>query len=202
MRGDRMTTGERIKETRKYRKMTQKQLAEAAGVATGTIQQYELGKREPRYEILIRICKALNISILVFLLPGSTPIKYLTPEAVDDEINKRNHFGAYIKSLGYELFAETDGSLGDVFSQKSSGGADGHTLIVDYNHKRLFLLDDAVYRDVLEEDIAAYARFRLQEMMNKATEVFDDGNGGWFETDPRDEQIEKYLLEKGLKEDK
>ena len=33
-----MTTGERIKEARKYRKMTQKQLAEAAGVATGTIQ--------------------------------------------------------------------------------------------------------------------------------------------------------------------
>ena len=197
-----MTIGERIKEARKYRKMTQKQLAEAADVATGTIQQYELGKREPRYEILIRICKALNISILVFLLPGSTPIKYLTPEAVNDEINKRNHFDAYIESLGYELFAERDGSLGDVFSQKSSGGTDGHTLIVDYNRKRLFLLDDAVYRDVLEEDIAAYARFRLQEMMNKATEVFDDGSGGWFETDPRDEQIEKYFLEMGLKEDK
>ena len=197
-----MTIGERIKEARKYRQMTQKQLAEAADVATGTIQQYELGKREPRYEILIRICKALNISILVFLLPGSTPIKYLTPEAVNDEINKRNHFDAYIESLGYELFAERDGSLGDVFSQKSSGGTDGHTLIVDYNRKRLFLLDDAVYHDVLEEDIAAYARFRLQEMMNKATEVFDDGNGGWFETDPRDEQIQKYFLEKGLKEDK
>ena len=193
-----MTTGERIKEARKYRKMTQKQLAEAAEVATGTIQQYELGKREPRYEILIRICKALNISILVFLLPGSTPIKYLTPEAVNDEINKRNHFDAYIESLGYELFAERDGSLGDVFSQKSSGGTDGHTLIVDYNRKRLFLLDDAVYHDVLEEDIAAYARFRFQEMMDKATEVFDDGSGGWFETDPRDEQIQRYLLENGL----
>ena len=197
-----MTTGERIKEARKYRRMTQKQLAEAADVATDTIQQYELGKREPRYEILIRICKALNISILVFLLPGSTPIQYLTPEAVNDEINKRNHFDAYIESLGYELFAERDGSLGDVFSQKSSGGTDGHTLIVDYNRKRLFLLDDAVYRDVLEEDIAAYARFRLQEMMNKATEVFDDGNGGWFETDPRDEQIQRYLLVNGLIDNK
>ena len=197
-----MTTGERIKEARKYRKMTQKQLAEAAGVATGTIQQYELGKREPRYEILIRICKALNISILVFLLPGPTPIKNQMPEAVDDEINKRNHFGAYIKSLGYVLFAERDGSLGDVFSQKSSGGADGHTLIVDYNRKRLFLLDDAVYRDILEEECAVYARFRLQEMMNKATEVFDDGSGGWFETDPRDEQIQRYLLENGLIDNK
>ena len=198
-----MTTGERIKEARKYRKMTQKQLAEAAGVATGTIQQYELGKREPKYEILIRICKALNISILVFLLPGSTPIKYLTPEAVNDEINKRNHFDAYIESLGYELFADVGGRFGDMFlKDQSSDGTDGHTLIVDYNRKRLFLLDDAVYRDVLEEDIAAYARFRLQEMMNKATEVFDDGNGGWFETDPRDGQIQKYFLEKGLKENK
>ena len=68
--------------------------------------------------------------------------------------------------------------------------------------KRLFLLDDAVYHDVLEEDIAAYARFRFREMMDKATEVFDDGSGGWFETDPRDEQIQRYLLENGLIDNK
>jgi len=38
--------------------------------------------------------------------------------------------------------------------------------------------------------------------MNKATEVFDDGSGGWFETDPRDEQIQRYLLENGLIDNK
>lgn len=54
----------------------------------------------------------------------------------------------------------------------------------------------------MEETIAAYARFQLRDLMDKATEVFDEGNGGWFETDPRDEQIQKYFLEKGLKEDK
>ena len=197
-----MTTGERIKEARKYRKMTQKQLAEAAGVATGTIQQYELGKREPRYEILIRICKALNISILVFLLPGSTPIKYLTPEAVNDEINRSNQFDAYIKSLGYERFRDSGSGLGDMFlKEQSSGRTDGHTLIVDYNRKRLFLLDSKEYFDTIEETIEAYAKFQFGEMMTKATEVFDDGSGGWFETDPRDEQIQKYLLDNGLKED-
>ena len=198
-----MTIGERIKEARKYRKMTQKQLAEAAGVATGTIQQYELGKREPKYEILVRVCQALNISILAFLLPGSTPIKYLTPEAAYDETNRSNHFDAYIHSLGYELITDGgDGSLGKVFSMDSPDETHGHTLIIDYNRKRLFLLDDAVYRDILEEECAVYARFRLQEMMNKATEVFDDGSGGWFETDPRDEQIQRYLLENGLIDNK
>ena len=197
-----MTTGERIKEARKHRKMTQKQLAEAAGVATGTIQQYELGKREPRYEILIRICRALNISILVFLLPGSTPIKYLTPEAVNDEINRSNQFDAYIKSLGYERIRDSGSGLGDMFlKEQSSGGTDGHTLIIDYTRKKLFLLDSKEYYDTIEETIEAYAKFQFGEMMKKATEVFDDGSGGWFETDPRDEQIQKYLFDNGLKED-
>ena len=51
------------------------------------------------------------------------------------------------------------------------------------------------------QTIEAYAKFQFKEMMAKATEVFDDGTGGWFETDPRDEQIQKYLLDNGLKED-
>lgn len=43
-----MTTGQRIKAARKKAGMTQKEIAEKAGTATGTIQQYELGKRQPR----------------------------------------------------------------------------------------------------------------------------------------------------------
>ena len=57
-----MTTGERIKEARKYRKMTQKQLAEAAGVATGTIQQYEQRQKninKAQVEYLFMLAQAL-----------------------------------------------------------------------------------------------------------------------------------------------
>lgn len=57
-----MTIGERIKAARKRCKLTQKQLAEAADVATGTIQQYELGKRAPKAEILIKLSDILEIS--------------------------------------------------------------------------------------------------------------------------------------------
>lgn len=58
-----MTIGEKIQKARKEKKYTQKQLAEKCGVATGTIQQYELGKRQPRIEQLEKIADALDVSV-------------------------------------------------------------------------------------------------------------------------------------------
>lgn len=58
-----MTIGQRIKEARKRAGLTQKALAMQIGSATGTVQQYELGKRHPRLEQLYAIADALNISI-------------------------------------------------------------------------------------------------------------------------------------------
>ena len=54
--------GLRIKKYRKRAGLTQKQLAEKCGCATGTIQQYELGKREPSIAQLTNIAYALNTS--------------------------------------------------------------------------------------------------------------------------------------------
>lgn len=58
-----MTTGKIIQAIRKEKGYTQKQLAEKCGLATGTIQQYELNKREPRQEQLRKIANALDVSI-------------------------------------------------------------------------------------------------------------------------------------------
>lgn len=57
-----MEVGKRIQQFRKQAGLTQKQLAERVGVVTGTIQQYELGKREPRFEQLSKIAEALDIA--------------------------------------------------------------------------------------------------------------------------------------------
>ena len=192
-----MTIGERIKEARKYRKMTQKQLADAAEVATGTIQQYELGKREPRYEILIKICRALQISVAALCYQGDTPIEKLTPEAVRDEINKSKQFDEYINSLGYELFDDyAEGSLGELFLEGYSyDGTNDHTLVVDHNRGKLYLLDSAKYRNTIEQSLEAYAKFFIEELTNKGVEVHDTGNGGWLKSDPRDEQHQRLLAE-------
>lgn len=58
-----MNIGDRIKEARKTAGLTQTQLAEKIGVATITIRQYELGKRQPRIEQLRKIASALGLYI-------------------------------------------------------------------------------------------------------------------------------------------
>lgn len=66
-----MTVGQRIKEARKIAKLTQRELAEKAGTATGTIQQYELGKRQPRLQQLKQIAQVLDADV-VYLISGQT----------------------------------------------------------------------------------------------------------------------------------
>ena len=56
-----MTIGESIKEYRKKKGLTQKELAEKVGVATGTIQQYELNKRSPRPDIMETISRVIDL---------------------------------------------------------------------------------------------------------------------------------------------
>ena len=75
-----MTTGQLIKAARKKAGMTQAQLAEKAGVAAITIQQYELGKRQPRLAQLQAIAAALGVPVQELISDW---------EAVDKEEFKR-----------------------------------------------------------------------------------------------------------------
>ena len=61
-----MVFPDRIKAARKAKGMTQKELANQLGLATGTIQQYELGKREPRLEQLSKLSEVLGVPISFF----------------------------------------------------------------------------------------------------------------------------------------
>lgn len=58
-----MDYGKRIKELRIERGFSQQALADAAGTAKGTIQQYEAGKRQPRLEQLGRIADAFGVPV-------------------------------------------------------------------------------------------------------------------------------------------
>ena len=58
-----MTIGQRIQRERKSKGLTQKELAAAIGLATGTVQQYELDKRRPKFEHLRGIADTLNIPV-------------------------------------------------------------------------------------------------------------------------------------------
>ena len=60
---DKLTMGDRIKETRKKRGLTQEQLAEKVGVTRQTIGLIEAGNYNPSISLCIEICKALNKSL-------------------------------------------------------------------------------------------------------------------------------------------
>lgn len=71
-----MTLGQIMQKIRKEKGYTQKQLAEKCGMATGTIQQYELSKREPRREQLQKIATALNVPLYELMgFDGSIRVK-------------------------------------------------------------------------------------------------------------------------------
>lgn len=54
--------GEKIKKLRKEKKLTQKQLADLAGVAISAISAYESGNRYPSYEVLINLSHIFHVS--------------------------------------------------------------------------------------------------------------------------------------------
>ena len=61
------TIGEKIKNVRISRHMTQKELATLIGVTDATVNRYEKNVREPNLETLKRISFALDVSIYLFL---------------------------------------------------------------------------------------------------------------------------------------
>lgn len=64
---DQKKIGKFIAECRKNKKMTQDELAEKIGVTNRTISNWENGKYLPDYNVLLPLCKELNITIVELL---------------------------------------------------------------------------------------------------------------------------------------
>ena len=63
---DKRNIGERIRELRRRRGMTQRELAEASGIGESALRSYELGVRCPRSEYLVLLASALGVRPEVF----------------------------------------------------------------------------------------------------------------------------------------
>lgn len=55
--------GTHLKELRKSKNITQKQLAKGISASERGIQQYELGERKPTYDMLIALADYFDVSI-------------------------------------------------------------------------------------------------------------------------------------------
>lgn len=104
-----MGLGENIKKFRKAANLTQKELANKCGYATGTIQQYELGKRVPSYVRISEIAEALNI-------PSYALLEDVDRQSLDNQFNiefsrKEKRRLQYLQSLGYKIVLHPDYSF-------------------------------------------------------------------------------------------
>ncbi|NFA91064.1 helix-turn-helix domain-containing protein [Clostridium botulinum] len=77
-----MNIEDKIKKLRNDKKLTQKQLAIAAGISEISIRKYESGERFPKYETLGKIANALGVSI--------NDLIYKSPEEHTEAIKKAN----------------------------------------------------------------------------------------------------------------
>lgn len=75
-----------LRDIRKKRKMTMKELGEKVGVTESAIQQYEVQKRKPDYEMLLKLSEALDCTVLDLLhgFPKPAETESLPWELPDD----------------------------------------------------------------------------------------------------------------------
>ncbi len=78
--------GERIKQARRLREMSQRALAERVGLSATAISKYEQDKLTPGSEVLLRLARALGVQVEFFIRP--TFVKNITPA-----FRKRSNFG-------------------------------------------------------------------------------------------------------------
>ncbi len=82
--------GEHLRKIRKSRHLTQKQLAMNMGTSEQGIQQYELGKRRPTYDMLIALADYFDISMDYLVGRSDDPARHLSvPEEKADGEGKK-----------------------------------------------------------------------------------------------------------------
>lgn len=114
-----MNLGRNIRKARKAAGLTQKRLSELCGVHVNTIQQYELGKREPRIEMLVRIADVFGLTVNDFV--------YEDPNGKIVRLRKRSR-------ITQEEIADAMNFTSQMISLLETGGRKGSKII---RHKSL-----------------------------------------------------------------
>ena len=77
---ERLPFGERLKNARMERGMTQKELAELIGISPNVLSKYENGKLIPSGDVLIRLSTVLGESINMMMCGFEDPNRTREPE--------------------------------------------------------------------------------------------------------------------------
>ncbi|KYO67299.1 helix-turn-helix domain-containing protein [Thermovenabulum gondwanense] len=108
--------GSLIRQLRKNRKLSLKELAEKTGLSVSYLSEIETGKKKPSLEVVQKLADALNVSVEAFFNTGedSTPEKPLS-------IGEKIHLLRQRKNLSLEKLAELAGISASYLCQIEKG---------------------------------------------------------------------------------
>lgn len=95
----------RIRELRKERKLTQEQLAEAAGISRSYIAELESGKKPPNLNRIRQIAKVLKVPVESLISEQDNPVTSIDGALVLDEVEFVNVWDVSA-SAGYGAFVD------------------------------------------------------------------------------------------------
>lgn len=167
--------GKNIKEARKKAGLTQKELADASGVAKITIQQYEAGKRQPRLEQLGMLAEAMHVSIDELLGVKPLPSKEIVcnpgfpSECIIMEEGKEVENLAsfyFLDELGYKMFCDPR------VNYEENKDAGNKRILYDCRENIAYSITwDGLAK--LRENVIAFAKFQMNELLANA-EIAND----------------------------
>ena len=129
-----MTTGEKIKEERRKRGLSQRELAERAEMSAQQLGQYENDRYLPKLTTLKRIANAINPGLSMFALMGDDEYLEIYPEEIRTKEHKPDIFDDL--SVGSEMLATSlnisENMLVDVSGYMAKMNKEGQQKVVDY----------------------------------------------------------------------
>nr|DAE10090.1 MAG TPA: helix-turn-helix domain protein [Siphoviridae sp. ctGuJ10] len=105
--------GQRMKEIREYKNLSQEAFGEMIGVKKTTISGYESGRRTPSEAVIKAVCREFNVSI-AYLKEGLGDKFTDFPNTLLDELANEYHLNDIKKQI-VKTFLELDEESQDVF---------------------------------------------------------------------------------------
>lgn len=105
---ERIRIGNRIREARERKKLTQMKLAELVNLSTITISNIESAKVSPNLKNIIMIAKVLDVSIDFLIADENSKSNELYIHEINVKLNRMDEIGLYHINKYIELYNETE----------------------------------------------------------------------------------------------
>jgi transcriptional regulator with XRE-family HTH domain len=144
-----LSIGSKIRELRKSKKVTQKDLAKAIRRSERMVQKYESGEVPPPWTVVERIAEALNVPFNELVPDNSQEAIDLfdTPREIDivfhepiDEIIKDKNGVTFIKAIPLEKVRQRFFDVGYILKYRKGAYCNGHLLSDEERRRALDML--------------------------------------------------------------